>query len=88
MNLSNWNFGTFWSTLGLDAGDDLGGRIHPAAVVKALQGYNPLLAHIPAPESGNMVDFGLDVEQARRYAERLAKIADYGCRKELMILWG
>jgi len=93
MNLSNRNFSTFWSALGLNVKDGLFGREYPQKILDRLRTFEPALALRETEESVGaqgcqMIDFGITPEQVRRYVWNLKKICDEAERKEEFVVWG
>ena len=93
MNLANGNFRTFWSSLGLDTGEYLGGGIHPQEVLNALNSYDPALgirAEQRSTGAGGcrVINCGVDLDRVNDYVTGLREIAEEALRRGVDIVWG
>ena len=73
LNLSNGNFATLASGLGIEA--DYCGYIEPHDLLGLLRAYDPLLGVRETVVSGNMVNCGIPLMRVDRYCETLLAIA-------------
>jgi len=87
MNLSNGNFSTFASALGLPV-NACGGTWDARIVLKALKSLNPELSVRTAHQEGNMIDCGIDIDYVTRRVETLLMIALEAARREELVCWG
>ena len=91
MNLSNDNFRTFTSALGLEAGWT--GETSPHTVLQLLNAFDPALSLRVTEKRFNegqvrSVTFGITPEQVERYVTCLKAIALAAEQREETIVWG
>lgn len=86
MNISSGNFSTLWNSLGLEF--DYCGQIDPREVIDSLNSFDENLLIRANFVDGNIYSFGIDIERAKSYIDRLRNIAEESLKRNQLISWG
>lgn len=91
LNISNTNFRTLWSALGIlvyDKDDGMCGEMHPLELHKKLQTLNPdCVLRAAMAKSNSDFDFGIDEQRVRYYTRKLKEIVAVALKREEYIVW-
>jgi len=91
MNLSNQNFQTFFSALGLNT--EYVGQLTHEEILTALDLFDPRLCVrsnevTEGPNGALTISFGIDIVQAEVYQTTLRRIALFAKTTDSTIVWG